>query len=167
MRDKYTQIGFSILLSYTWLLIILFGGIVSETIIFYPNIFHDVPASLKTAKAFAAVSGPGTYFPILGGASICMGILALLFSWGAKAVRYRILLSLLLMFFGEFLFSMLYFWPKNKIMFGEGADLYAASYLQSIARKFQKGQWLRVIISGLAAVICFAGFLRFCREVRR
>ena len=35
--------------SYLWVMMILFGSIVLETFMVYPNVFHDPPASFATA----------------------------------------------------------------------------------------------------------------------
>ena len=52
---------------------IFFGAFVFDTLIVYPNTFHDVPA-LSRAMAFATVRGPGDFFPPLGFASWITGI---------------------------------------------------------------------------------------------
>ena len=57
---KKQQIAFPFVLAHTWVLIIFFGALVFDTLIVYPNTFHDVPRSLETAMAFATVRGPGS-----------------------------------------------------------------------------------------------------------
>ncbi|SFO75897.1 regulatory protein, luxR family [Saccharopolyspora antimicrobica] len=41
-----SRAGFIVSTAYLWIAVVAFGGILAETIIIYPNVFHDVPASL-------------------------------------------------------------------------------------------------------------------------
>lgn len=161
MNNKKQAIAYLVTVAYCLVLIVLFGAIFCETMILYPNIFHDVPHSLEVAGDFMVITGPGDFFPPMGMTSMLLGLASLLLVWRMKNIRNRILVSLLLIFGGEFLFSMFYFWPRNTIMFSEGSALHPDSYLQQTAREFQSGHWLRVVISGIAAGIAFAAFLRF------
>ena len=52
---KKNQITFAFVLAHAWVLMIFFGALVFDTLIVYPNTFHDVPRSLETAMAFATV----------------------------------------------------------------------------------------------------------------
>ena len=63
---KKPQITFAFVLAHSWVLMIFFGALVFDTLIVYPNTFHDVPRSLERAMAFATVRGPGDFFPPLG-----------------------------------------------------------------------------------------------------
>src|SRR5215216_6681420 len=56
---KKQRIAFAFTLTYLWVMIILLGSILFDTLVLYPNIFHDVPRSLETAMEFMVVSGPG------------------------------------------------------------------------------------------------------------
>ena len=53
---------------------IFFGALVFDTLIVYPNTFHDGPHSLETAMALATVRGPGDFFPPLGFVSWITGV---------------------------------------------------------------------------------------------
>jgi len=52
--------------SYLWVMMILFGSIVLETFMVYPNVFHDPPASFATALEFMKIRAPHDLFPPLG-----------------------------------------------------------------------------------------------------
>ncbi len=54
MKMKKRQITFAFILAYLWMLMILFGAIVFETFIVYPDIFHDIPRSFQVAMEFMA-----------------------------------------------------------------------------------------------------------------
>ena len=71
---KKPQVTFAFVLAHAWVLMIFFGALVFDTLIVYPNTFHDVPRSLERAMAFATVRGPGDFFPPLGFASWITGI---------------------------------------------------------------------------------------------
>ncbi len=155
------QIAFALVLAYLWVLMILLGAILFETLILYPNIFHDVPGSLETALAFMVVRGPHDFFPLVGNLAMLTGIGSLVLGWRVKSARYWILGSVIIIFVGEFLFSVVYFWPRNTIMFDEGTAVHSVAYLQQTAREFQTGHWLRVAASAVASALSFMGFLRF------
>jgi hypothetical protein len=161
MKDTREQFVLELLTIYMWLLMLVFGGVVCETFIVYPNVFHHVPESLAIARKFAVVAGPGTYFPPLGAATMITGLVSLFFTWRSQSVRKYLMISLGLFFFGEFIFSVLFFWPKNDIMFGKNAELQSAAYLQKIATQFRTGHWVRVLVSGISATIMFGGYIRF------
>src|SRR5215217_597759 len=46
---KKQRIAFAFTLTYLWVMLILLGSILFDTLVLYPNIFHDVPRSLETA----------------------------------------------------------------------------------------------------------------------
>ena len=105
-----------------------------------------------------AVRGPQDFFPPLGMLVMLTGIVSLVFYFREKPVNYFILGSMMIIFVGEFLFSMLYFWPRNTIMFVEGAAIHSVSYLKQTAQEFQTGHWFRVIGCGVAALLSWWGF---------
>ena len=55
---KIQSLAFPVVTAYLWLMMILFGAIVLETFMIYPNVFADPPASLELAMDFMSVSGP-------------------------------------------------------------------------------------------------------------
>jgi hypothetical protein len=59
---------------------------------------------------------------------------------GLLAPRYWIVASVA-MIVGEGLFSMAFFWPRNTLMFVEGAAMHTAEMLKQTAREFQALHW--------------------------
>lgn len=157
------RIAFAFTLAYLWLVMIHLGALVFETFIVYPNIFHDVPHSLETSMTFMAIRGPADFFPPVGFLSLLLGLGSVILGWRVRSARYWLLGSVLAIIFGEFLLSVVYFWPRNEIMFVEGVDVHSAAYLQQIAREFQIGHWLRFASSIVVSALAFVGFLRFYR----
>ncbi len=159
------QIAFALVLGYLWVLMILLGAILFETLILYPNIFHDVPGSLETALAFMVVRGPHDFFPLVGNLAMLTGIGSLVLGWRVKSARYWILGSVIIIFVGEFLFSVVYFWPRNTIMFTEGTEVHSAAYLKQIAQEFQTLHWSRLAFNAAGSALIFVGFLKFYRYI--
>jgi hypothetical protein len=153
-----------VLTVYLWLMMTLFGAIVFETFMVYPNVFHNPPQSLELAMDFLSVSGPSDFFPPLGFASWVLGAASLVLSWRMPAVRWWVLLSLA-MIVGEGVVSMLYFWPRNDIMFVEGQMVHSVEYLRQVAHEFVT--WharSRMGFNTIAAVAAFIAFLKAYRH---
>ena len=158
------RLAFPVVTAYLWVMMVLFGAIVLETFMIYPNVFADPPGSLSLAMDFLSVRGPSDFFPPLGFATWVFGAGSLVLCWRVKAARWWILFSLA-MIVGEGVASVLYFWPRNEIMFVEGAEVHSAEYLKQVAREFEAWHWRsRLGFNALAAVSVFVGFLRFYRH---
>jgi hypothetical protein len=158
------RLAFPVVTAYLWVMMVLFGAIVLETFMIYPNVFADPPASLSLTMEFLSVSGPSDFFPPLGFLSWVLGTGALVLSWSVKAARWWIAFSLL-MIVCEGVASILYFWPRNEIMFVEGLDVHSAEYLKQVAREFEAWHWRsRMGFNAAAAVGAFVGFLKLYRH---
>jgi hypothetical protein len=158
------RLAFPVVTAYLWVMMILLGAIVLETFMIYPNVFADPPASLELAMDFMSVSAPNDFFPPLGFLSWVLGAGTLVLGWRVKEARWWIAFSLL-MIVCEGVTSMLYFWPRNEIMFVEGSEVHSAEYLKQVAREFETWHWRsRMGFNALAAVSAFVGFLRIYRH---
>ncbi len=160
---KKQQIAFAVILTYLWVMMILLGAVLFDTLVLYPNIFHDPPHSLETALEFMVVRGPGDFFPPLGFLSWVTGIGSFILCWRVKSARYWILGSLI-MIVCEGLFSMAFFWPRNQIMFTEGTEVHSAAYIEQVAREFQTLHWSRLAFNAAGSASIFVGFLKFYRH---
>jgi hypothetical protein len=150
---------------YVWIAMVAFGGIAVETIVIYPNVFHDPPASLARAVEFFTVTGPADLFPAMGAATVVAAVASLLVLWRIRTARWWVAGSLGTLLVGEFLYSMLYFWPRNDIMFEDGAAVHSAEFLRQTAVEFDTGHWFRLTFSAATATLAFVGFLR-CHRAR-
>ena len=157
------QIAFAFIATYLWVMMTMLGAILFDTLVLYPDVFHDVPRSLETAMEFMVVRGPGDFFPPLGFLSWLTGIGTLVLSWRVRSARYWVLGSLILMVC-QGLVSMAIFWPRNTIMFTEGTAIHSVAYLKQTAQEFQTGHWLRVAFNSAASALSFMGFLKFYRH---
>jgi hypothetical protein len=164
IQRQIQRLAFPVVTAYLWVMMVVFGAIVLETFMVYPNVFADPPASLELAMDFMAVSGPSDFFPPLGFFSWVTGAAALVLCWPIKAARWWVAFSLA-MIVCEGVASMLYFWPRNEIMFVEGLDVHSAEYLKQVAREFETWHWKsRMGFNALAAVSAFVGFMRVYRH---
>lgn len=158
MKKPFIGLGFSLI--HLWILIILFGAILFETWILYPNIFHDIPRSFEIGMQFMVVKGPHDFFPPFGMLSLVIGICSLILNWSLTPVRYWILGSILIVVSVDFLLSVVYFWPRNTMMFEEGTAIHSVAFLQQTALEFQRAHWLRVAGLGAASAMSFLAFLK-------
>lgn len=161
---KIQRLALPVVTAYLWVMMVLFGAIVLETFMIYPNVFAAPPESLELAMDFMSVSGPSDFFTPLGFLSwvLCAG--ALVLSWRVEEARWWILFSLA-MIVCEGVASLLFFWPRNEIMFVEGLEVHSAEYLKQVAREFETWHWRsRMGFNTAAAVAAFVGFLRLYRH---
>ena len=152
----------SSIVAYLWIMMILLGSIIMETFLVYPNVFYDPPRSLEVALSFMRVRAPSDYFPPLGLASWLTGAGAIAAGWRTRSARYWIAASVA-MIVCEGIFSILFFWPRNTIMFVEGPAVHAADVLRETAREFQSLHWGRLAFNAAGAAFIFVGFLKFYR----
>src|SRR5262245_19134531 len=160
---KMQRIVFVILLTYLWVMMILLGSLVLETFMIYPNIFDNAPKRFGIALQFMSVTGPAQYFRPFGMASVVLAVTAVLASWRIRSVRWWVVASLL-MIVCEGVSSMLFFWPRNTILFVEGAAVHSVGVLRQTAQEFQTWHWSRLAFSAASAAFIFIAFLRFYRN---
>ncbi|MEV0085938.1 DUF1772 domain-containing protein [Saccharopolyspora sp. NPDC050642] len=162
MRRRALSLG--IAGAYVWIAMVAFGGIAVETIVIYPNVFHDPPRSLAGAVEFFQITGPADFFPPMGAVTVLAAAASLVLLWRHPVPRQWLAGSLATLLGGEFLFSALYFWPRNEIMFTEGIAVHSAEFLRQVAVEFETGHWFRLAASAVTATTAFIGFLRYHRE---
>jgi hypothetical protein len=143
--------------AHAWAMTLLFGAVLSETVLLYPNIFHDVPESLDMSIKFMKVLGPGDFFPKLGSIILALAFITMIVHRRNKPAFWYLLSAFLLVAVFEFLLSVFYFWPRNTILFEEGASMHSVEYLKVVARQFQMGHLLRLAASLIASMLAFAG----------
>jgi hypothetical protein len=149
--------------AFAWVATFAFGALLAETALLYPNIFADVPASLDQALAFMSVSAPNDVLPPLGAATIGTAAAAVALTLRHRDVRPWAIGAALTLAIGELLFSAVWFWPRNTIMFVEGSAVHSVAYLQQVAAEFQAGHWVRVAMGAATTVLAFVAMLRMHR----
>lgn len=150
----------AVTVAYSWITIIAFGGILTETVILYPNVFHDPPASLDLTVEFLSETGPSDLFPPLGALTVALAVAAVFVLRRNKKARLWAGASLISLIFGEFAFSALYFWPRNTIMFDEGPAVHSTEVLRQTAVEFETGHWVRLAMSAVTAVLAFVALYK-------
>jgi hypothetical protein len=63
------------------------------------------------------------------------------------------------------LFSMVFFWPRNRILLAEGITMHSVDFLKQTAQEFQTlHYWLRLAVNAVGSTLIFTGFLKFYRH---
>ncbi|MDQ2652015.1 MAG: hypothetical protein M3Z20_03125 [Chloroflexota bacterium] len=160
--ERLQRLTYPVVLVYLWVMMILLGAIMLETFMIYPNIFRNAPESLAYASGFFSEASPATFFRPLGMLSWALGIAAVGLSWPVGSVRRWVALSLLCIV-ADGAASMLFFWPRNTIMFVEGSAMHSPEVLRQTAEQFEQLHWLRVAFNAASAVFAFIGFVALDR----
>ena len=161
--ERLQRLVYPVVLIYLWVMMITLGAIVLETFMVYPNIFRNAPESLAYASSFFSEASPATFFRPLGMLSWAVGIAAVALSWPVSNVRRWVALSLLCIV-ADGVASMLFFWPRNTMMFIEGAAVHSPEVLRQTAAQFEQVHWLRVAFNAASAVFAFIGFVALDRR---
>ncbi|WP_214406424.1 DUF1772 domain-containing protein [Pseudonocardia lacus] len=163
MPKTLTDLTTALLVALAAVTTVYFGGIAAETAVLYPNIFRDPPESLVAAREFLVAASPSSFFPPLGLTIIVAGAAAVLLTWRAPGVRWRIVAAAAVFLCCEFLFSAWFFWPRNTIMFVDPVGTHPDEYLRAVAAEFTAGHWVRVIGSAATAALVATGSLTWYR----
>ncbi|MFC7245051.1 anthrone oxygenase family protein [Catellatospora aurea] len=158
-----TRLTWVALIALVWTSMLSFGGVAAETVMLYPNIFVDPPASLERAREFVIAGGPSDYFPPLGAGVVVCSVAALLLTWRNPRLRWWIAAAAATFFLCEFVFSAVFFWPRNEIMFVDPLGTHSADELRKVAAEFVAGHWVRVAGGAVTAVLAFTALLRWAR----
>jgi hypothetical protein len=148
--------------AYLWIVMILLGGLAVETFMIYPNIFADPPQSTEAAARFFAVSSPKLYFRPMGAACWVLGAATVISAWRLRPARWWLLGSVAAIA-ADGVWSQLFSWPRNTVMF-EGLARHSAETIVRTAHEFQDLHWPRVAFNVIAAVLAFVGFLHCYRQ---
>ena len=150
--------------SYLWIMMILLGSIMLETFMVYPNVFYNPPDSFTAALEFMKVRTPHDFYPPFGFVSWLLGAASLVAAWPVARARRWIAVSLA-MIVAEGLVSVVFFWPRNAIMFVEGSAVHSAAMLRKTAEEFQHLHWWRVVFNIAGSAAIFKAFLVYYRGV--
>lgn len=153
-----------ILIALVWTAMMSFGGVAAETVMLYPNIFGDAPASLDRAREFLVAGGPSDYFPPLGATVVLSSLAATALAWRNRRLRWLVAGAAVVFIACEFLFSVVFFWPRNEIMFVDPVGTHSPEYLRQVAGEFVAGHWVRLAGGLVTAVLAFTALLRFTRD---
>jgi hypothetical protein len=158
-----TTLTTTTLIVLVWTAMLSFGGVAAETAMLYPNIFGDVPASLERAREFLVAGAPSDYFPPLGATVVLSSLVATALTWNAPRLRWWTVGAAAVFLACEFLFSVLFFWPRNEIMFVDPIGTHTPEYLRQVAEEFVAGHRVRLAGGAVAAGLAFTALLRWVR----
>ncbi len=163
-RSRLTWIA---LIALVWAAMMSFGGVAAETVMLYPNIFGDAPASLDRAREFMVAGGPSDYFPPLGASVVVLSVAATVLTWRDRRLRWWIAGAAAVFVACEFLFSVVFFWPRNDIMFVDPVGTHSPEYLRQVAEEFVAGHWVRLAGGAVTAALAFTALLVWTRITAR
>jgi hypothetical protein len=146
-----------------WTAMLSFGGVAAETVMLYPNVFGDPPASLDRAREFPVAGGPSDYFPPLGATVVLSSLVAAALTWREPALRWWVVGAATVFIACDFVFSALFFWPRNEVMFVDPVGTHTPEYLRQVAREFVAGHWVRLAGGAVTSVLAFTALLRWVR----
>ncbi|MER7335128.1 MULTISPECIES: DUF1772 domain-containing protein [unclassified Micromonospora] len=158
------RLTWTVLVALVWASMLSFGGVAAETVMLYPNIFRDPPASLDRAREFLVAGGPHDYFPPLGAAVVLTCLAAVVLTWRNPRLRWWIVGAAAVFVACEFLFSVFFFWPRNEIMFVDPVGTHSPEYLRQVAAEFVAGHWVRLAGGAVTSVLAFTALLRWARD---
>ena len=151
------------LIALVWTAMLSFGGVAAETVMLYPNIFGDAPASLDRAREFLVAGGPSDYFPPLGATVVLCCLAATVSTWQVPALRWWIVGAAAVFVACEFLFSVVFFWPRNDVLFVDPVGTHPPEYLRQVAHEFVSGHRVRLAGGAVTAALAFTALLRWVR----
>ena len=152
-----------VLIALVWTAMLSFGGVAAETVMLYPNIFGDAPASLLRAREFLIAGGPSDYFPPLGATVVLTSLAATVLTWRDLRLRWWIVGAAAVFVACEFLFSVLFFWSRNEIMFVDPVGTHSPGYLRQVAEEFLAGHRVRLAGGAVTSALAFTAHLRWVR----
>ncbi|MGR6964024.1 hypothetical protein ACU610_06160 [Geodermatophilus sp. URMC 61] len=159
-RTRLTTVA---LIALVWTAMLSFGGVAAETVMLYPNVFGDPPESLDRAREFLVAGGPSDYFPPLGATVVLTGLAATVLTWREPRLRWWVVGAAAVFVTCEFLFSVVFFWPRNEIMFVDPAGTHTAEYLRQVAAEFVAGHRVRLAGGAVTSALAFTALLRWVR----
>lgn len=155
-RTTLTTVSLTVLV---WTAMLSFGGVAAETVMFYPNVFGDPPESLDRAREFLVAGGPADYFPPLGATVVLSSLAATVLAWREPRLRWWVVGAAAVFVACEFLFSVLFFWPRNEIMFSDPVGTHSVEYLRQVAGEFVTGHWVRLGGGAVTAALAVVALL--------
>lgn len=151
------------LIALVWTAMLSFGGVAAETVMLYPNVFGDPPASLDRAREFLVAGGPSDYFPPLGATVVVSSLVATALTWREPRLRWWVVGAATVFTACEFLFSVAFFWPRNEIMFVDPVGTHPPEYLRQVAEEFVAGHRVRLVGGAVTSALAFTALLRWVR----
>ena len=150
-----------------WTAMLSFGGVAAETVMLYPNVFGDPPASLDRAREFLVAGAPSDYFPPLGASVVLSSLAAAALTWREPRLRWWVVGAAAVFIACDFVFSALFFWPRNEVMFVDPAGTHSPEYLRQVAQEFVAGHWGRLAGGAVTSALAFTALLRWVRLTAR
>lgn len=97
---------------------ILLGGSIYDSLVLVPNINGNIPDSMEHGRLFMHAANPGSFFRVISPLTQASLLLAVIFCWPVRGVRWWLVTGLVAAVLGDVL-TFAYFYPRNALMFQE------------------------------------------------
>jgi hypothetical protein len=148
------------------LLVVLSSGLffvnVYSSIVDARSWSSNIPDSVATARQYAKDFNAGTFFKLISPLSQILSVLALILFWKYSPIRLYLALVLASSVFSE-IFTVLYFYPRNDIIFRTGA-LSDTEMISKALKEWNTMNWLRSLCM-LIGVVFSLFALRECYRI--
>ena len=110
----------------------------------------DIPASIITSRSYFKVYNPGLFFKFFSPLNQVVALSCLILFWkAAPSVRLMLAAALLFYIFAN-VFTFVYFYPRNSILFNNDSTMDRA-ILEKVWREWYRMSWVRtgIVMAGL------------------
>ncbi|GAB3840293.1 hypothetical protein GCM10029963_08670 [Micromonospora andamanensis] len=94
---------------------------------------------------------------------VLLGVATTVLTWRERRLRWWVVAATGVFVACEFLFSVVFFWPRNEIMFVDPVGTHSAQYLRQVAEEFVAGHRVRLAGGAVTAALAFTALLRWAR----
>jgi hypothetical protein len=122
------------------------GGSLYLIIVEVPNWSADIPDSLDTYRHFFKISHAGYFFQILVPLTIICLIISTVLLWNRPKYANKYLLAVLVGVILAEVFTLIYFLPKNFILFFNPLHDVTTDELMKVSSQWQTANYLRIAI---------------------
>jgi uncharacterized membrane protein len=131
------------------------GANVYQAIVEVPNWNADPPATVADFRACVRHSHPGYFFQVFVPLTILSLLVSLGLGWNKPKERNRWVMGALLGVLAAEIFTVVFFFPRNEILFFGPMEKLAASFVAQSAAEWKNAHFLRMamLIAGVACAV--------------
>lgn len=158
-RSLRRRLGGALLTIATCTAAMVLGANVYQTIVEVPNWAASPPSSVAAFRPCFAESHPGYFFQVLVPTTILALVVSTILGWRGLAIRDRWLLAALAGLVAAEVFTAVYFFPRNEILFFGPLGGASPELVAETASEWENAHYLRMAML-FAGVACCFGALR-------
>lgn len=135
------------------------GANVYQAVVEVPNWSASVPATVQDFRACVAHSNPGYFFQVLVPITILSLLAAIVASWRPARRQAAFTLVALAGIASAEVFTVVYFFPRNEVLFFGDLAAHAPSVIEAAAREWAGAHWLRMAMLTCGVAAAFRALL--------